>query len=78
MPLGSSIIAGVIVGVPANSVVVQSPAAAPQLLAKVHGGLLVFWIVTLPLAEDVMIAVSPGWSSSVHWKLSVQTREAPS
>ena len=45
MPVGSlpSSTTGVTVGVAsAYSVVLQSPAAAPQLEAKVHGGVLVF------------------------------------
>src|SRR6185436_62721 len=75
MPVGSSMTAGAAL---ANSVVVHRPAVPPQLLAKVQGGLLVFLIVVLPLPADVMIAVSPGWVSSRHWKLRVQTREAPS
>ena len=75
MPVGSSTTAGVIVGeASAYCVVVHRPAAAPQLPAKVQGGVLVFWIVILPLAE-VMTAVSPGWVSSMHWKLVVQTRD---
>ena len=39
--------------------------AAAQLAAKVHGGVLVFWIVTLPPVE-LMVAVSPGSVSSMH------------
>jgi hypothetical protein len=45
MPVGSlpSSTGGVTVGVAsAYWVVLQSPAAAPQVAAKVHGGLLVF------------------------------------
>src|SRR5260221_8511766 len=42
MPVGSSSTGGVTVGVAsANWVVLQSPAAAPQVPAKVQGGLLV-------------------------------------
>ena len=51
----------------AYCVVLQSPAAAPQVAAKVQGGLLVFLIVILPPPE-VMMAVSPGWVSWMHSK----------
>ena len=44
----------------ANCVVLQSPAAALQVAANVHGGLLVFLMVDLPPPLEVMIAVSPG------------------
>ncbi len=57
--------------------VLHRPAAAAQFFAKVQFGLLVFWILTLPF-DEVITAVSPGWVSSMHWKLSVQTRLAPS
>src|SRR5438105_14062545 len=78
MPVGSSITAGVMAGeASAYSVVLHSPAEAAQFLAKVQGGLLVFWIVILPLLE-VMIAVSPGWVSWTHWKFVVQTVAPPS
>src|SRR6185312_5604047 len=50
----------------ARSVTVQSPDVAAQVAEKVHGGLLVFWIVTLPLVSE-MIAVSPGCVSWMHW-----------
>ena len=67
MPVGSSSTGGVTVGVAsAYCVVLQSPAAAPQVPANVQGELLVFLMVTLPAAE-VMIAVSPGCVSSMHW-----------
>ena len=49
----------------AYCVTVQCPGATVQSAAKVHGGLLVFWIVTLPPLE-VMMAVSPGSNSSMH------------
>jgi hypothetical protein len=65
MPVGSlpSSTAGTTVGVAsAYCVVLQRPAAAPQVLAKVHGELLVFLIVVLP-PLDVMMAVSPGYVS---------------
>src|SRR5262249_40934759 len=78
MPVGSSITGGVMVGdASAYSVVLHSPAAAAQFLAKVQGELLVFWIVVLPLAE-VMTAVSPGWVSCTHWKFVLQTLAPPS
>src|SRR3954468_24129672 len=79
MPVGSlpSSTGGVTTGVAsAYCVVLQSPAAAPHVLAKVHGGVLVFLIVVLPPAE-VMIAVSPGLVSWMHSKVTVQTVEAP-
>ena len=62
----------------AYCVVLQSPAVALQVLAKVHGELLVFLIVVLPPLDSVMMAVSPGWVSWMHSKVTVQTVEAPS
>ena len=78
MPVGSlpSSTGGVIVGEAlAYCVALQRPAAALQVLAKVHGGLLVFLMVVLPPLR-VMTAVSPGLVSWTHSKLTVQT-EAP-
>src|SRR4029079_4466823 len=80
MPVGSlpSSTGGVTTGVAsAYCVVLQSPAAALQVLAKVQVGVPDFLIVVLPLAE-VMIAVSPGLVSWMHSKVTVQTDEAPS
>ena len=45
----------------AKSVTLQSPADDAQAAANVQGGVMVFLIVLRrPLAEEVMIAVSPG------------------
>src|ERR1700710_2894463 len=80
MPVGSlpSSTGGITVGVAsAYCVVLQSPAAAPQVLAKVHGELLVFLIVVLP-PLTVMTAVSPGWVNWMHSNVTVQTEAAPS
>ena len=54
MPVGSlpSSTGGVTTGETfAYCVVLQSPAAAPHVLANVHGGVLVFLIVVLPPPE---------------------------
>jgi hypothetical protein len=77
MPVGSlpSSTAGVTTGVAsAYCVVLQRPAAALQVLAKVHGAVLVFLIVVLP-PLSVMTAVSPGRVSWTHSKVMVQTRK---
>jgi acetyl/propionyl-CoA carboxylase alpha subunit len=73
MPVGSlpsSTMAGV---ASAYCGLLQSPAAALQVAANVHGGLLVFLIVDLPPPPEVMMAVSPGRVSWMHSKLVVQT-----
>src|SRR4051794_7991511 len=79
MPVGSlpSSMGATTVGVSsAYWVVLQRPAAAPQVLAKVHGEVLVFLIVVLaPLA--VITAVSPGCVSWMHSNATVQTEAAP-
>ena len=78
MPVGSlpsSTMTGV---ASAYCVLLQSPAAALQVAANVHGGLLVFLIVDLPPPPEVMTAVSPGRVSWMHSKLVVQTEAAPS
>src|SRR5882724_5916515 len=63
----------------ARSVTLQSPADDAQAAANVQGGVLVFLMVLRrPLAEEVMIAVSPGCSSWMHWEVSVQTDDPPS
>ena len=80
MPVGSlpSSTGGVTTGVAsAYCVVLQSPAAALQVAAKVHGGVLVFLIVVLP-PLTVITAVSPGLDSWIHSKVTVQTDDAPS
>src|SRR5882757_554273 len=62
-----------------RSVTLHNPADDAQAAAKVQGGVLDFLMVLrLPLAEDVMIAVSPGFSSWMHCEVSVQTDEPPS
>ena len=80
MPVGSlpSSTTGITVGVaPAYCVVLHRPAAAAQFAAKVQGGLLVFWIVTLPFdgGDDGGVA---GLSQLGALEAQVQTRPAPS
>src|SRR3981189_1265434 len=70
---GGCIVAGV------RPVTRHNPADDAQAAAKVQGGVLDFLMVLRrPLAEDVMIAVSPGFSSWMHCEVSGQTVEPPS